>query len=127
VILKTWKVPAEVKIASGLLLGIAVAWILVVLIPVLDAGASNRTFILPVISLVLGGLVVAGLVLKMPSARIAGFGVTVLLGLLHALGLLSAELWWVKLFSGLAFAGYIYALVMLNSMPLRRYLLGAAA
>ncbi|MDT7727740.1 MAG: hypothetical protein QOI21_4316 [Actinomycetota bacterium] len=125
--LKTWQAPAEVKVASGLLLGIALAWILVVLIPVLGAGASTRTFILPVISLVLGALVVAGLVLKMPSARIAGFGVTVLLGLLHALGLLSAELWWVKLFSGLAFAGYIYALVMLNSMPLRRYLLGAAA
>jgi hypothetical protein len=125
--LKTWQAPIEVKIAASLLLAVALAWVLVVLIPVLGAHASTRTFILPVISLVLGVLVVAGLALKMPSARIAGFIVTVLFGLLHALGLLSAELWWVKLFSGLAFAGYIYALVMLNSMPLRRYLLGAAA
>jgi len=125
--LKSWQAPIEVKIASGLLLGIALAWILIVLIPVLGADASGRTFILPVSSLVFGVLVVAGMALKMPSSRIAGFVVTVLFGLLHALGLLSAELWWVKVFSGLAFAGYIYTMVLLNSMPVRRHVLGVAA
>jgi hypothetical protein len=125
--LKSWQAPIEVKITTCLLLGVGLAWALIVLIPVLGANASTRTFLLPVCSLVLGGLVVAGLVLKMPSSRIAGFIVTALFGLLHAIGLLSAELWWVKVFSGLAFAGYVYSLVLLNSMPLRRHLLGAAA
>jgi hypothetical protein len=125
--LKSWQAPIEVKITTCLLLGVGLAWGLIVLIPVLGANASTRTFLLPVCSLVLGGLVVAGLVLKMPSSRIAGFIVTALFGLLHAIGLLSAELWWVKVFSGLAFAGYVYSLVLLNSMPLRRHLLGAAA
>jgi hypothetical protein len=125
--LKSWQAPIEVKITTCLLLGVGLAWGLIVLIPVLGANASARTFLLPVCSLVLGGLVVAGLVLKMPSSRIAGFIVTALFGLLHAIGLLSAELWWVKVFSGLAFAGYVYSLVLLNSMPLRRHLLGAAA
>jgi hypothetical protein len=125
--LKSWQAPIEVKITTCLLLGVGLAWALIVLIPVLGANASTRTFLLPVCSLVLGGLVVAGLLLKMPSSRIAGFIVTALFGLLHAIGLLSAELWWVKVFSGLAFAGYVYSLVLLNSMPLRRHLLGAAA
>ena len=125
--LKSWQAPIEVKITTCLLLGVGLAWGLIVLIPVLGANASTRTFLLPVCSLVLGGLVVAGLVLKMPSSRIAGFIVTALFALLHAIGLLSAELWWVKVFSGLAFAGYVYSLVLLNSMPLRRHLLGAAA
>jgi hypothetical protein len=125
--LKSWQAAIEVKIVSGLLLGVALAWALIVLIPVLGAHASGRTFILPVSSLVFGVLVVAGLVLKMPSSRIAGIVVAVLFGLLHALGLLSAELWWVKVFSGFAFAGYSYSLVLLNSMPLRRHLLGVAA
>jgi hypothetical protein len=63
----------------------------------------------------------------MPSSRIAGMVVTGLFALLHAFLLLAAELWWNKLFSGLSFAGYGYSFVLLNSMPLRRHLLGAEA
>jgi hypothetical protein len=124
---KSWKAPAEVKIVSALLLGIALVWALVWLIPVIDAGSSVRTILLPVTALVLGSLVVAGLVLKMPSSRIAGFAVTVLFALLHAFILLGAELWFVKLVSGLAFVAYGYAFVLLNSMPLKRHVLGVKA
>lgn len=124
---KSWKAPVEAKIVSALLLGIALVWTLVQLVPVLDAGASGRIFLLPVTSLVLGALVVAGLVLKMPSSRIAGFVVTVLFALLHAFILIGAELWFNKLVSGLAFAAYGYAFVLLNSMPVKRYLLAVKA
>ncbi|MEC3980049.1 hypothetical protein [Amycolatopsis sp. H20-H5] len=124
---KAWKAPIEVKIVSAMLLGIALVWGLVWLIPVIGAGASTRTFLLPVTALVLGGLVVAGLALKMPSSRLAGFVVTVVFALLHAFILLGAELWFIKVASGLAFFAYGYSFVLLNSMPLKRHVLGVKA
>jgi hypothetical protein len=124
---RSWQAAIEVKVTVLLFAGIGLAWTLIVLIPVLAANVTPRTFLLPVTSLVLGGLVAAGILLKMSSSRIAGMVVAVLFGVLHALGLLAAELWWVKVFSGLAFAGYMYAAVLLNSMPLRRHLLGVNA
>jgi hypothetical protein len=124
---KYWQAAIEVKVAVLLFLGIGLTWTLIVLIPVLAANASGRTFLLPVTSIVLGGLVAAEILLKMPSSRIAGMVVAILFGVVHALGLLAAQLWWVKVFSGIAFACYVYAAVLLNSMPLRRHLLGANA
>jgi hypothetical protein len=125
--LKSWQAAIEVKVTVLLFVGIGLAWTPIVLIPVLAANACARTFLLPVTSLVLGGLVAAGILLKMSSSRIAGMVVAVLFGVVHALSLLAAELWWVKVSSGLAFAGYMYAAVLLNSMPLRRHLLGVYA
>ncbi len=112
---------------SGLLVGLPVAWALLDLIPVLDAGAGLAIYRMPALALVLGGVVTTGLALRMGSARIGGLVVTVVFALLHALLLLGAELWWVKLFSGLSFAGYGYAFVLLNSRPLKRHILGATA
>ncbi|WP_370943078.1 hypothetical protein AB5J62_28905 [Amycolatopsis sp. cg5] len=117
----------EVKIVVGLFLGIALAWTLLIAFEVLFVDARPLSFLVPVASLILGGLVVAGMALRMPSSRIAGFVVAGLFGLLHALFMLGAQLWWVKVFSGLAFAGYMYAAVLLNSMPVRRFVLGAKA
>lgn len=125
--LKPWRAAIEVKVTVLLYLGIAAAWVLIAAILVLAANASPRTFLLPVISLILGSLVAAGILLKMPSSRIAGIVVAVLFGVVHALALLSAQVWWVKVFSGLAFAGYVYAAVLANSMPMRRHLLGVNA
>jgi hypothetical protein len=127
VIPKSWASPAEVKITSYLLIGLPVAWALLDLIPVLSAGSSLNIYRMPALALILGGVVVTGLVVKMGSARIGGLVVTVVFALLHAFLLLGAELWWNKLFSGVSFAGYGYAFVLLNSMPLKRYLLGAEA
>lgn len=117
----------EVKIVVALFLGIALAWTLLIAFEVIFVGARPLAFLVPVASLVLGGLVAGGVALRMPSSRIAGFVVAGLFGLLHAFFLLGAELWWVKVFSGLAFAGYMYAAVLLNSMPVRRFVLGEKA
>ncbi|KZB85704.1 hypothetical protein [Amycolatopsis regifaucium] len=120
-----WKAATEVKVVCALLLGLGLAYVAMAGILMLAPYSSARTFLLPGTSLLLGGLVVAGLVLRMSSARFAGFGVSFLFALLHALSMLAAELFWVKIVSGILFAGYIYAAVLLNSMPVKRYLLGA--
>jgi hypothetical protein len=125
--MKTWRSPAEVKVVAALLVGLPVAWALLDLIPVLGAGSGLAIYRMPALALILGGVVTTGLVLKLGSARVGGLVVTVVFALLHAFLLLGAALWWNKLFSGLSFAGYGYAFVLLNSMPLKRYLLGAEA
>jgi hypothetical protein len=125
VILGKWKVATEVKVVCALLVGLGLAYVGMAGILMFAPYSSARTFLLPGTSLLLGGLVVAGLVLRMSSARFAGFGVSFLFALLHALSMLAAELFWVKIVSGILFAGYIYAAVLLNSMPVKRYLLGA--
>ena len=123
--MKSWQAPVEVKVTAVLLLGLPVAWALLDLIPVLGAGSGLEIYRLPALALILGGVVTTGLVLKMGSARIGGLVVTVVFALLHAFLLLAAALWWNKLFSGLSFAGYGYAFVLLNSMPLKRHIVGA--
>ena len=125
--MKSWQAPVEVKVTAGLLVGLPVAWALLDLIPVLSAGAGLAIYRMPALALILGGVVTTGLVLKMGSARIGGLVVTVVFALLHAFLLLGAALWFNKLFSGLSFAGYGYAFVLLNSMPLKRHILGAQA
>jgi len=121
---KSWQAPAEVKVTAALLVGLPVAWALLDLIPVLGAGSGLEIYRLPALALILGGVVTTGLVVKMGSARIGGLVVTVVFALLHAFLLLAAALWWNKLFSGLSFAGYGYAFVLLNSMPLKRHIVG---
>lgn len=117
----------EVKLAMALLLGLGLAYLVLGVIIVATSEASPRTLILPVASVVLGGLVVGGLALRMPSSRFFGFGVAALCGLLHAFLLLAGAVLWFKLFSAVLAVGYIYTWVLLNSGPVRRYLLGAAA
>ncbi|MFK0247360.1 hypothetical protein ACIQUM_21930 [Amycolatopsis azurea] len=124
-IMAKWKVSTEVKVVCALLLGLGLAYVGMAVILMFAPYSSPRTFLLPGTAVVLGGLVVAGLVLKMRSARFAGFGVSFLFALLHALSMLAAELFWVKIVSGILFAGYIYTAVLLNSMPVKRHLLGA--
>ncbi|AUI60543.1 hypothetical protein [Amycolatopsis sp. BJA-103] len=120
-----WKAATEVKVVCALMLGLGLAYVGMAVILMFAPYSSARTFLLPGTSVVLGGLVVAGLVLRMSSARFAGFAVSFLFALLHALSMLAAELFWVKIVSGLLFAGYIYSAVLLNSMPVKRHLLGA--
>ena len=122
--MRTWQAPAEVKVVAGLLVGLPVAWALLDLIPVLGAGSGLAIYRMPALALILGGVVTTGLVLKLGSVRIGGLVVAVVFALLHAFLLLGAALWWNKLFSGLSFAGYGYAFVLLNSMPLKRHIVG---
>ncbi|WP_328442983.1 hypothetical protein [Amycolatopsis sp. NBC_00438] len=125
--MKSWRAPVEVKVVAALLIGLPVAWALLDLIPVLSAGSSLAIYRTPALALILGGVVTTGLAVKMGSARVGGLVVTVVFALLHAFLLLGAELWFNKVFSGLSFVGYGYAFVLLNSMPLKRHLLGAEA
>jgi hypothetical protein len=125
--MRSWKAPAEVKVTAALLIGLPVAWALLDLIPVLSAGSGLAIYRMPALALILGGVVTTGLVLKMGSGRIGGLVVSVVFALLHAFLLLGAALWWNKLFSGLSFAGYGYAFVLLNSRPLKRHIVGVRA
>ncbi|WP_410620113.1 hypothetical protein [Amycolatopsis sp. cmx-8-4] len=125
--MKSWRAPVEVKVVAALLIGLPVAWALLDLIPVLSAGSSLAIYRTPALALILGGVVTTGLAVKLGGARIGGLVVTVVFALLHAFLLLGAELWFNKVFSGLSFFGYGYAFVLLNSMPLKRHLLGAEA
>ncbi|KAA9152913.1 hypothetical protein FPZ12_035980 [Amycolatopsis acidicola] len=125
--LSSWRVAVEVKLAIALLVGLGLAYLVLCVVIVTTSDASPRTLITPVASVLLGGLVAGGLALKMPSSRILGFVVAALLGLLHAFLLLAGSVLLLKLFSAVLAIGYIYTWVLLNSGPVRRYLLGDAA
>ena len=119
--------PAEVKIVCALLVGLGVAYVLLAAVILLSSEASPRTLMVPLTTLLFGAIVAAGVARGMPFARLAGFAVVVIFGIVHAFFLAAAATILVKVFSVLAAAGYVYAGVLLNSMPLRRYILGAKA
>lgn len=125
--MKLSSVALEVKLAMALLVGLGLAYLVLGIVIVSTSDASPRTLLLPVASVVLGGLVAGGLALRMPSSRFFGFVVAALLGLLHAFLLLAGSVLWFKIFSAVLAAGYIYAWVLLNSAPVRRFLLGDGA
>ncbi|WP_020671562.1 hypothetical protein [Amycolatopsis nigrescens] len=119
--------PLEVKVTLALLVGCGLAYTLLGVLVLTTSEASWRSLLVPLTSLLLGLVAAGGLVLRMPSSRYAGFAVVSLFAVVHAFLLLGSELLWFKLFSLLAAAGYIYAGVLLNSMPVRRYVLGERA
>ncbi|OZM70475.1 hypothetical protein CFN78_25280 [Amycolatopsis antarctica] len=119
--------PAEVKIVCALLPGVGLAYVLLATIILLTSEASPRTLMVPLTTLLLGAIVAAGVARGMPFARLAGFAIVVIFGILHAFFLAAAATVVIKIFSILAAAGYIYSGVLLNSMPLRRFVLGAKA
>lgn len=125
--MKLKSVAIEVKLAMALLAGLGLAYLVLGIVIVTTSEASPRTLLLPVASVVFGGLVAGGLALRMPSSRFFGFAVAALFGLLHAFLLLASGVLWFKLFSAVLAVGYIYSWVLLNSAPVRRYLLGDAA
>jgi hypothetical protein len=124
---RRWQAPVEVKVAASLLVGVALVYVLLGLVIVVTSDGSPRTLALPLTSLVFGALVAAGIAARNSFARIAGFVVVVLFAIVHAFTLMAGALLWFKIFGGLAAAGYVYAGVLLNSMPLRRYVLGEKA
>lgn len=123
---RRWSAPAEVRASIGLLLGIPLVYLGLVLVMVGYMDARAGTAAMPLTSLLFGALVTAGLLLRMPSARACGYVVVGVFALMHVFSLLSAQLWWVNVFSGLAGAGYIYAGILLSSGPLVRFLEGAS-
>jgi hypothetical protein len=125
--LKSWQVAVEVKLSAALLVGLGLLYFVAGVIIVSTSDASWRTLLLPVTSVVLGALAAGGMALKMPSSRFAAFGVVALFALVHVLVLVAASVLLLKIFSGILAAGYVYAGVLLNSMPVRRYFLGERA
>jgi hypothetical protein len=124
---KLKSVAIEVKLAMALLVGLGLVYLVLGVVIVATSEASPRTLLLPVASVIFGGLVAGGLALRMPSSRFFGFAVAALFGLLHAFLLLASAVLWFKLFSAVLAAGYIYAWVLLNSGPMRRHVLGDGA
>ncbi|GAB3496830.1 hypothetical protein [Amycolatopsis cihanbeyliensis] len=116
--------PTEVKVTMALLVGIPVVYALLVLFMMVAVGATARGLMVPLTSLFFGGIVAAGIGRGHPFFRITGYVVVVLFAIAHVFALLVAAMLWVKLFSILAAAGYVYSGVLLNSLPMRRYVLG---
>lgn len=118
--------PLEIRVSAALIGGIGVAFALVALLRLLGAASAAST-VTPLVSAVFGVLVAVGLLAGKPAARVAGLAVLVLFAMLHALITLSDGPWWVRVFSGLATAGYLYAGVLLNTRPARDHLTGVSA
>ncbi|WP_216208284.1 hypothetical protein [Amycolatopsis aidingensis] len=116
--------PTEVKVTMALLVGVPVVYTLLVLFMMVSADATGRGLMIPLTSLLFGGIVAAGIGRGSPFFRIAGYVVVVVFAIVHVFALLVAAMLWVKLFSILAAGGYIYSGVLLNSLPMRRYVLG---
>ncbi|SFB37022.1 hypothetical protein SAMN05216266_109126 [Amycolatopsis marina] len=125
--IRSWQAPLEVKVTCGLLVGIPLVYLLLAVVLLTSPGAGTRVFLVPGTTLLFGLLVAAGIALRMAFARVAAYAVVVIFGILHAFLLMGAELLWIKLFSLVAAAGYIYAGVLLSSGPVRRFVLGNAA
>lgn len=121
-----WAAPIEVRLTLALMLGLGLVHLLIAVI-LLAGGGTPRVFVFPAAALLFGMLVSAGVLLRMPSSRIAAYVVIVLLALIHLLAALGGGLWFVKVFSWLAAAGYVYAGVLFGSGPFRRYLTGERA
>ncbi|RZQ60014.1 hypothetical protein [Amycolatopsis suaedae] len=124
---RRWDVMIEVKVVVALMLGVGLADVLVAAVLYTAPHASAAVFLVPATSLILGGLVAAGLVLRMRSSRFAGYGVAILFALIHAFLMLGAQLWWIKVICGLAAAAHIYAVVLLASGPVLRHVGSARA
>lgn len=114
--------PLEIRLASALIGGIGAAFALIALLRLLAGAASANGTVTPVLSAVLGGAVAWGLLAGRPAARVTGLVVLVLFGLLHALIAVSSGPWWIRVFSALAAAGYLYSGVLLGTRPAREYL-----
>ncbi|QFU87742.1 hypothetical protein [Amycolatopsis sp. YIM 10] len=128
-----WTAPLEVKVITGLLVGIAVVHILISLVLLSAPGSTIRVLFVPVTALVLGAVVAAGLAVpgRFPRfsqfSRYIGYAVIAIMALQHAFGMLAGTLWWLRIFFGLAAAGYIYAGVLLSSRPVLRHVGSAKA
>lgn len=128
-----WTAPLEVKVITGLLVGIALVHILISLVLLSAPGSTVRVLFVPVTALVLGGIVAAGLAVpgRFPRfsqfSRYIGYAVIGIMALQHAFGMLAGTLWWLRIFFGLAAAGYIYAGVLLSSRPVLRHVGSAKA
>ncbi|UJW36198.1 hypothetical protein L3Q67_21800 [Saccharothrix sp. AJ9571] len=123
----------EVKVITGLLLGIAVVHIVLSLVLLSAPGSTVRVLFVPVTSLILGAIVAGGLAApdRFPRyarfSRYIGYAVVGIMALQHAFGMLAGALWWLRIFFGLAAAGYIYAGVLLSSRPVLRHVGSAKA
>ncbi|MBN6041696.1 hypothetical protein [Amycolatopsis sp. 195334CR] len=128
-----WTAPLEVKVITGLLVGIALVHILISLILLSAPGSTVRVLFVPVTALVLGAIVAGGLAVpgRFPRfsqfSRYIGYAVIAIMALQHAFGMLAGTLWWLRIFFGLAAAGYIYAGVLLSSRPVLRHVGSAKA
>jgi hypothetical protein len=119
----SWKAPTEMKIVATLLVGIGVVFVLLGLLMV-TRGLEWSLLKVPIISLVAGGLAVAGLCTRKSAFRIAAIVVSTVFGVFYAFLLVGSMVVFVKLFAIPATVGYVYSVVLLNSAPVRRFMSG---
>lgn len=115
--------PPEITVAAGLIGGIGIAFALLAIVRVLGTAAVTSA-VTPIVSAVFGAVVAVGLLSGKAIARIGGFAVLVLFAMLHTLIAVADAPWWIRVFSALAAAGYVYAGVLLSTGPAREFLGG---
>lgn len=109
--------PAEVRLAVGIIAAGAVLFVAVALI------WDNDATRLPIGAGILAVAVCVGLVFRLRFVRVITLIVMTLFALVHLLIALSdAPPWWARVVSGVLTAAYIYAAVAVSTEPARNYL-----
>ncbi|AOS62765.1 hypothetical protein [Actinoalloteichus hymeniacidonis] len=112
--------PVEVRVAAGTLAGGAALFLLVGLVRWLTEGGFDVVG-LPLVVFLAAGSSAAGLFTGRIGLRIFAMVIASLTALLYLQFVLSDGFWWVRVLGGLAAAGAVYAVVLLNTGPARQF------
>lgn len=108
--------PVELRLATALLAGSALAFLLTALLLMSTEGGAGWLQ-LPLLQLALAIGVAGGVLTGIRLARYAGIAVALLGGLLHMVLALQSGPWWARIVSGLLAIVQVYAAVLLNTKP----------
>jgi len=112
--------PVELRLASALLVGSALAFLLVAVSRMLVEGGGGWLQA-PLLQLAVALGVAGGLLTGLRLARYAGIVVALLGALLHMVLALQPAPWWARVVSGVLAIVQVYAAVLLNTRPVVEY------
>ena len=113
--------PTEIRLSLVVAGGGAVAFFCLALLRVLTEGGADLLR-LPAVIVVLAAATCLGLWLRPRFARVAAIVVLVLVAALYVTVAVGSGPWWARAGSAVLAAGYVYAMVLVNTDPARRYL-----
>ncbi|APU14057.1 MULTISPECIES: hypothetical protein [Actinoalloteichus] len=114
------RTPVEVRVAALALAGGALAFLLVGIVRWLTEGGFDVVG-LPLVIFLAVGSAGAGLFTGRPGLRMFAMVIAVLVALLYLQFVLNDGFWWVRVLGGIAAAGTVYAVVLLNTGPARSF------
>jgi len=110
------KAPLELRLASALLVGSALLFLLTALARMLDEGGGGLLQ-LPLLQLAAAVGVAGGVLTGIRLARYAGIVLALLGGLLHMVIALEPAPWWARIISGVIALVQVYVAVLFNTKP----------